>query len=137
MNEYILLGLLISLTTLAAAVVGRNVAVLLLKTLLIRRNNKRFAKLEENRKKILAEEGYHDWVTIETLHGDITVCQKTGWCPSRETFISVAQIPILQNLCVKEKELISVAAANNGIEHEKALGFLKEVLKNGDLRGKL
>jgi hypothetical protein len=96
---------------------------------MVYKNNRRFSKLEKERERILKENGgVHQWVELKSPSGGkMLVCEKTGWCPSRESFLPASAIEALKKTDQLEQEYIDYKKQKNA-EIEQMYG-----LKEGDV----
>jgi hypothetical protein len=111
---------------------GRLIARYLLPVLdaiyMVYKNNRKFNKLEKEKERILKENGgVHQWIELKSPSGGkMLVCEKTGWCPSRESFLPASAIEALRKTDQLEQEYINYKKQKNA-EIEQMYG-----LKEGD-----
>jgi hypothetical protein len=84
--------------------------------------SKMYRELENKRKELLKKGENHSWVEVTGPDGTkITVCEKTGWCPSRNSFLSLSTIKALKAIdktereyeAFKKQEMEEIATKNN------------------------
>jgi hypothetical protein len=73
--------------------------------LLIKERNTQFKELQAKQKEMLAKGESHKWIEVTGPNSSkITVCEKTGWCPSKKGFLPKASIEALKSADNLENE---------------------------------
>lgn len=87
------------------------------------KEGQKYREMEKKKKELLKNGEMHVWTEVTAPDGlsKITVCEKTGWCPSRKSFLSLTAIEGLKAADkieqeysdFKKQKMEEIAAKNN------------------------